>query len=839
MKWLICFLCVLSSLTCLSNEKLSLEECINLIEAGRGAEAQKSLQVLFSEQAEAELWNEDRFATAFMLLSNVYSSEGQLRKVSDLCSEALKVFNQKSKVANTEFSRQLWRLSGAVQVELKDYDNAIRYLQQSQWMYEDESIYDMGYFTVLTLLGGCYLQKSDFVTAKLYIDEAEEVHNTYLGKITDSKFIDSYSLLNYKGLLLQALGKSSSAENCFKSVITSRPDDIILESIKDIARNNLAVLYSITGRYDEAIMTFNSMTTTTPALQYSKAQNIAMNSLIKSDFDAAIDFMASYNLAGFSYLQSIIFDFAEVERERYWSEISDQMMRTNNLLALWTNKDKARLMGFQINSFVRDFNLNFQQIIKKQYLSRELPKRRKVWDEYQLNRGRLSYGFESVEQHDSIALAVIETERRILSETGFEIQDFFQDNYDIQKVSSQLSGDEVVIDFIYSSILKGDSITDGFEEGFSIYSLSKGDSVPLLTDVCKQRDLASLVYNRDADEVFINNVYTENSDSIYRLLIEPMLPIINGKRKIYLRPIGYLSSINIEAISMPDGRRFGEAYEVEVVSDVFNLSKHKSIEFPDIALFGDPDFFNRQSPATGDFAMHISPNGEYNLMISENRGNWGLLPWTKTEVENVSNLASSRNIQNVIFIGKEASETAIKELSGKSPSILHFATHGYFIASNESARQNNFLQQTTGYSWGNHLMLYSGLLFSGANDVWNGKAKPNPVDDGVLTSDEISRLDFGNTNLVVLSACDTGRGHQNGTDGVMGLQRAFRAAGAKTMVTSLWKVPDEATALLMQQFYTYLFSKHSVRDSLRLAQEDLRSAGYHDPYYWAAFVVID
>ena len=260
MKWLICFLCVLSSLTCLSNEKLSLEECINLIEAGRGAEAQKSLQVLFSEQAEAELWNEDRFATAFMLLSNVYSSEGQLRKVSDLCREALKVFNQKSKVANTEFSRQLWRLSGAVQVELKDYDNAIRYLQQSQWMYEDESIYDMGYFTVLTLLGGCYLQKSDFVTAKLYIDEAEEVHNTYLGKITDSKFIDSYSLLNYKGLLLQALGKSSSAENCFKSVITSRPDDIILESIKDIARNNLAVLYSITGRYDEAIMTFNSMT---------------------------------------------------------------------------------------------------------------------------------------------------------------------------------------------------------------------------------------------------------------------------------------------------------------------------------------------------------------------------------------------------------------------------------------------------------------------------------------------------------------------------------------------------------------------------------------------------
>ena len=364
MKWLICFLCVLSSLTCLSNEKLSLEECINLIEAGKGGEAQKSLQVLFSEQAEADLWDEDRFATTFMLLSNVYSSDGQLRKLSDLCTEAIRVFNQKSTIVNTEFSRQLWRISGAIEAELKDYDNAIRYLQQSQWMYEDESIYDNGYFSVLSLLGGCYLQNGDFVTAKLYIDEAEEVHNTYLGKITDSNLVDSYSLLNYKGLLLQTLGELTAAENCFKSIITSHPNDILLESIKDVARNNLAVLYSFTGRYDEAIITFNSITTTTPALQYSNAQNIVMNSLIKSDFDSAIDFIASYNLAGFSYLQSIIFDFAEVERERYWSEISDQMMRTNNLLALWTNKNEARRLGFQINSFVRDFNLNFQQIIK-------------------------------------------------------------------------------------------------------------------------------------------------------------------------------------------------------------------------------------------------------------------------------------------------------------------------------------------------------------------------------------------------------------------------------------------------------------------------------------------
>ncbi|MGM9795518.1 MAG: CHAT domain-containing protein [Candidatus Aphodosoma sp.] len=773
----------------------------------------------------------------FTLLSNVYSTQGMLREMSDLCADAAKIFNSKSPNPNTEFSRQLWRISGAIKMELKDYDSAISYLQQSQWMYEDESAYDKGYFTVLTLLGGCFLQKKDFATAKLYIDEAEEIHSVHIGNITDSDFVDSYSLLNYKGLLLQALGNLPAAEYCFQSIITANPNDILLQSIKDIARNNLANLYILEGNYDEAISLFNSIKATTPEMQYINAQNIAMCTLMKSDYGTAIDNLITYNDAGFNYLQSIVFDFAEVEREHYWRAISDQMMRFNNLLAMQTNNEDALRIGFEINSFVRDFNFNFNQIIKEECLERELPQRRIIWEEYQSSRGRLSYGFESIEQHDSIALEVIKTERQILSESGFVIKNYFEDNYDLRKISTSLTADDIVIDFIYSAILKGESITDGFEEGFSVYSFSQDHNYPRLTYVCKQRDIVPLIYSQDADELFINNIYTEKNDSIYKLLIEPILPIISGKKKIYLRPIGCLSSINIEAITMPDGRRFGETYQVEIVSNVFNIKTEQIFECVDVALFGDPDFYNHQSHSTVDLA--IPPSEEYSLMVSEQRGNWGLLPGTKVEIERISELASSCSIRNVKYLGKEASETTVKALSGKSPSVIHFATHGYFIASNETAVHNNFLQQTTGYSWGNHLMLYSGLLFSGANDVWNGNAKPNPVDDGVLTADEISRLDFSDTDLVVLSACDTGKGHQNGTDGTMGLQRAFKAAGAKTMVASLWQIPDEATSLLMQYFYKYLFSKHSIRDSLRLAQEDLRSIGYREPYYWASFLVID
>ena len=289
---------------------------------------------------------------------------------------------------------------------------------------------------------------------------------------------------------------------------------------------------------------------------------------------------------------------------------------------------------------------------------------------------------------------------------------------------------------------------------------------------------------------------------------------------------------------MPDGRRFGDEYEILLVSNFNNIKPDKSVRYSDIALFGDPDFFSDRNNNIKAGIIEMRPSVEYETLRSV-RGNWTSLPGTRNEVDKISEIASENNISSKAFIGDNASETMVKALSGKSPSIMHFATHGYFITSNEEIRHSSFLWQTMGYSRNSHLMLYSGLLFAGADEVWNGKARPNPKDDGILTSDEISRLDFSNTDLVVLSACNTGNGHQNDVDGIMGLRRAFRAAGAGTMVVSLWKVPDDATSRLMQYFYRYLFANHSARESLKYAQQELRNDGYADPYYWASFVVID
>ena len=134
-------------------------------------------------------------------------------------------------------------------------------------------------------------------------------------------------------------------------------------------------------------------------------------------------------------------------------------------------------------------------------------------------------------------------------------------------------------------------------------------------------------------------------------------------------------------------------------------------------------------------------------------------------------------------------------------------------------------------------MLRSGIVLSGANRVWNGQAPLEGREDGIVTSYEIAQLDFRQTDLVVLSACQTALGDVKGTEGVFGLQRAFKLAGVKKMLLSLWKIPDTETAELMNLFYSYYLQGKTARESFTAAQKEMRRK--YSPFYWAAFVLIE
>ena len=216
------------------------------------------------------------------------------------------------------------------------------------------------------------------------------------------------------------------------------------------------------------------------------------------------------------------------------------------------------------------------------------------------------------------------------------------------------------------------------------------------------------------------------------------------------------------------------------------------------------------------------------------------LPATLTEVEEIARgfANKSRLITDV-----NGTEESFKSLNGSSFDIIHLATHGFFWSDNDVEKRSyvTFLNHldTSQQTEEDNALMRSGLFFSGANIGLKGESLPDDVEDGVLTALELSNMNLGNVDMVVMSACESGLGETSG-EGVFGLQRGFKLAGANTLLMSLWKVDDIATKLLMTEFYKNYLSGKSKQESLKLAQQTLRNnSDYADPEYWAAFILLD
>jgi CHAT domain-containing protein len=223
---------------------------------------------------------------------------------------------------------------------------------------------------------------------------------------------------------------------------------------------------------------------------------------------------------------------------------------------------------------------------------------------------------------------------------------------------------------------------------------------------------------------------------------------------------------------------------------------------------------------------------------------WETLPETGFETEIIEKLFAKNGVSVKNLGGLEASEEAFyKYVNEKSsPRFIHLATHGFFaekfrpdtLAANmESASIAGAI-----YNSENTLMR-SGIILSGANQSFSAQETTSRQQDGILTAYEITQTKLHQTELVVLSACETGLGDIKGSEGVYGLQRAFKIAGAKNVVMSLWQVPDAATRNLMELFYNYYLVKHlSIRESFYRAVNDVKRKD-DNPYLWAGFVLVE
>jgi len=301
----------------------------------------------------------------------------------------------------------------------------------------------------------------------------------------------------------------------------------------------------------------------------------------------------------------------------------------------------------------------------------------------------------------------------------------------------------------------------------------------------------------------------------YEIFWKEISKSLSGYNKVYFSPDGVYNLINISSLQSSDGKFVLEEQEIRIVSDLKDILKHSSIEGnnKNAVIIGAPDFKGGDNIKSDN--QHV-PERSVN-MNTILRGGIEDLPGTKEETDQITSLLTQNGWSASLYQGTQASESSVKTNTNRT--LLHIATHGFFIHDQGLHRTENPL-------------LHSGLLFSGA-----AKLNSASGEDGILTAYEAMNLNLENTEMVVLSACETGLGEVQNGEGVYGLQRAFRAAGAKNLIMSLWKVNDEATNELMTSFYSEWISSGDKVKAFRNAQLKVKDK-YKYPYYWAAFVLI-
>jgi CHAT domain-containing protein len=435
-------------------------------------------------------------------------------------------------------------------------------------------------------------------------------------------------------------------------------------------------------------------------------------------------------------------------------------------------------------------------------------------------------------------------EREIVSSIG-NYKDIFDDSkLKWENIRDCLKAGEAAIEFtMFSELVTEDRAIIPYLGALIIRSDS---DFPVFVRLCRQRDInAILRKGNKSDSQLIDELYNLANDELYNSIFKPIEKHLTGCKTVYFSPVDKLHKINIQAISTK-GERLMDRYNlIEVSSTAILLERENDMitnELSSAFVVGGIDYNEdiEEMVLEANKYSEYSPN--YDLATrSSYRGMWDNIPGTLFEAESIDSLLHNHKIESTFLKGRNANEESIKHLNGHSPDIIHIATHGFFYNKKEES-STHFFDNTKSHTGKGFPMKYSGLLFAGANNVWTGKALPNHIEDGVLTAEEISQMDLANTKLVVLSACDTGLGEIGSVDGVYGLQRGFKMAGVETIMMSLWKIPDEATSILMVEFYRNLLSGKSKHQSLKDAQKHLRqveNGKYDKPEYWASFIMLD
>lgn len=632
---------------------------------------------------------------------------------------------------------------------------------------------------------------------------------------------DYASMLNNQAALYLVMGKEEKVEELLKKSIAiyksnfGEDNPAYAKAVSDLGN-----FYRYKERYEEAdthleralVIRENTLGKSHP-LYVQSQEDIAILSWKRKSWSKAFMMYRDVMDKSLDFIDKYFPPMSEAEKTKYWDVLSPRFQRFYNFGLEATLENPAIVQDlYDYHIATKALLLNSTNKVKQAIFSSNDPlliRDYVTWLDQKETLARLyAYSKEELKTQkinlDSMVRAANAMEKSLSERSEDFSSGFGAKKITFRDIRSLLTDTEAVVE-----IIRIQTFNHRFEDDAKYVAmvLTKQDDIPRLVVLPNGKHLETryakyyrtMIQQRSQDDYSFDQYWAQ---------IEAEL---KGKKQIYVSPDGVYNQINLNTLKKPDGDFVINRFDLTILGnskDLVSLKSKKAVaRKKEATLVGFPDYGGPELSA---------------------------LPGTKVEIDGVSKILKGSGYQVKQFMAKDATEANLKSVKG--PSLMHIATHGYFLQDVES----------TGYAFGvsienanNNPLLRSGLMLAGASATISGKRMPNleSNDNGILTAYEAMNLNLEGTDLVILSACETGLGDIKAGEGVYGLQRAFLVAGADALIMSLWKVDDAATQQLMTAFYSNWVKLGNKQKAFKQAQLQLL-AKHKDPFLWGAFVMM-
>lgn len=789
------------------------------------------------------------YANDLWSLGQLFYKEAKYKESELYFLNAIEIINKTIGERSSNYAGILGDLATLYHTQDKNLKSEKAFLKSLKITEELQGKKNINYTTVLNNLNSLYVDEGKYYEAEISILELIEINKELLGEDSPSYLVP----LGVLAYLYHDLKKYDEAEFIYLKLIKSYEKKTNTNQLTYATiLHNLSVLYEDEKKYSNAVNLnlkafeiYNKVLDSSSKEYIDILRSIAYEYYKLENYKETINYLNQFLDSNHKYIIENIYGLSEQEIINFSKfEYLSLNFPPSFLIDFPLNNPEININCYENKLLLENLSIKNHELINKSILKSNNNKLIKKLQDFRENHEQIKKIKElTLDKRPSNFQFIVDKTEQLEKELTNESISFAEYkkgiNSSFNDIKFNLKGNEISINVISFSFFKEYNL-------YAAFIIKKDSKFPKLISLFQENQLDFLLSRNKTqqDSTRINKQYLEQD--ISDLFLKPLEEELKGISVIYLSSSGLGHQIDFAALPLSKTQNLGEKHELHILNVPAELIGYKKFRLeqnnkPELLLYGGINYgkSDGKEKTKNDIVFNIE---EY----SDNRIRSGIrsfdyIDGTNKEVNQIHLKGTQNGFSTKLLNESAATEESIKALDGRtSPYVLHLATHGFFFEDpiNELPKNNiDFEGKSNIYKMSDDPMLRSGLVFAGANNYWNKYNENSSIDDGILTASEISNLDLSACQLVVLSACETGLGEVKGSEGVFGLQRAFKMAGVKNIIMSLWKVPDTQTAALFDIFYSECFAGKTIHEAFQSAQAKMKAN--YSPYYWAGFVLLE